>query len=153
MLAMTMPGFRLIRLNSAAPVAMSADPPTMALLGIEPKGVKKACIEPPRPRLKPSLRAKISARVPKRTKESASWRRSACGTFSAARRVAPSRNPSITFCTVASSSLRAEERQRARISPWLRCEPKTWSSAPRAAHCPTAADSCPMERWAGPRWL
>ena len=53
-----------MRLNSAAPTAMSAEPPTMALLGIEPKGAKKACIEPPSPWLKPFSRAKISARVP-----------------------------------------------------------------------------------------
>ena len=71
MLATTMPALRLMRLKSAAPVAMSAEPPTIALFGIEPKGVKKACIEPPRPRLKPALRAKISARVPKRMKSSA----------------------------------------------------------------------------------
>ena len=64
MLDTTMPPLRLMRLKSAAPVAMSAEPPTMALFGIEPKGVKKACMEPPRPRVKPDLRAKISARVP-----------------------------------------------------------------------------------------
>ena len=64
MLAITMPGWRLIRLNSAEPVAMSAEPPTMALLGMEPNGAKKACMEPPRPRLKPALRANVSATVP-----------------------------------------------------------------------------------------
>ena len=72
MLAITMPGLRLTRLNSAAPLAIGAEPPTMALLGIEPNGVKKACIEPPMPRLKPTLRAKISASVPNRMKFSVS---------------------------------------------------------------------------------
>lgn len=38
MLAITMPSWRLISLNSAEPVAMPAEPPTMALFGIEPKG-------------------------------------------------------------------------------------------------------------------
>ena len=33
MLATTIPGFRLTRLNSAAPGAMEPEPPTMALLG------------------------------------------------------------------------------------------------------------------------
>ena len=64
MFAITMPARRLMRLNSAAPVAMSAEPPTMALFGMEPNGVKKACMEPPRPRLKPALRAKVSATAP-----------------------------------------------------------------------------------------
>ncbi len=64
MLAMTMPGCWLTRLNRAEPVAMSAEPPTMALFGMEPNGAKKACIEPPRPRLKPAFRAKVSATVP-----------------------------------------------------------------------------------------
>ena len=64
MLAMTMPGLRLTRLNSAAPTAMSAEPPTMALLGMTPKGGKKACMEPPMPLLKPASRPKISASVP-----------------------------------------------------------------------------------------
>ena len=56
MLAITMPGLRLTRLKSAAPVAISAEPPTMALLGMTPKGGKKACIEPPMPLLKPLSR-------------------------------------------------------------------------------------------------
>ncbi len=64
MLTTTMPGRRLTRLNSAEPTAMSAAPPTMALLGITPKGGKKACIEPPMPMLKPLALAKISASVP-----------------------------------------------------------------------------------------
>ena len=34
------------------------------VFGIDPNGVKKACIEPPMPRLNPALRANISARVP-----------------------------------------------------------------------------------------
>ncbi len=64
MFAITMPGLRLILLNSAAPTAMSAEPPTMALFGMLPKGAKNACIEPPRPLLKPFSRPKISARTP-----------------------------------------------------------------------------------------
>ncbi len=64
MLQMTMPGLRLMRLNSAAPVEMSEEPPTIALLGMLPNGAKNACIEPPKPRLKPVSRAKISASVP-----------------------------------------------------------------------------------------
>ena len=64
MLAMTMPGLRLILLNSAAPTAMSAEPPTMALLGMLPNGAKKACMEPPMPLLKPFSRPKISASAP-----------------------------------------------------------------------------------------
>ena len=64
MFAITMPARRLMRLNRAAPVAISADPPTMALFGIDPKGVKKACMEPPSPRLNPALRAKVSATAP-----------------------------------------------------------------------------------------
>ena len=74
MLATTMPGRRLQRLNSAAPAAIGAEPPTMALLGMLPKGAKKACIEPPRPRLRPVVRAKISASTPYRMK----WRASSC---------------------------------------------------------------------------
>ncbi len=153
MLAMTMPGRRLIRLKSAAPVAMSAEPPTMALLGMQPKAGKKACIEPPRPRLKPSLRAKISASVPKRMNASASSRAFPCGTCSAVRRVSPPRKPSRMAMSGASPSLREAERHLARISPWLRCEPKIWSSGSRLAHWPTAAASWPMERCAGPLWL
>ena len=64
MLAITIPGLRLILLNRAAPTEMSADPPTMALLGMLPKGAKKACMEPPIPLLKPFSRPKISASVP-----------------------------------------------------------------------------------------
>jgi hypothetical protein len=48
---------------------------------------------------------------------------------------------------------REAERHLARISPWLRCEPKIQSSGSRLAHCPTEAASWPMERWAGPLWL
>ena len=62
--AMTMPFFWFTFLNSAAPAAMSPEPPTSALFGYTPNGVKKACIEPPRPRLKPGLRPKISASEP-----------------------------------------------------------------------------------------
>ena len=43
---------------------MSAEPPTMALFGMDPKGGKKACIDPPNPLLNPVFRAKISASVP-----------------------------------------------------------------------------------------
>ncbi len=64
MLAMTMPGLRLTCLKSAAPTEMSPEPPTMALLGMTPKGGKKACIEPPMPLLKPVSRPKISASAP-----------------------------------------------------------------------------------------
>jgi hypothetical protein len=49
MLAMTMPLARLTFLKSAAPggdVGRAADE---ALLGMTPKGGKKACIEPPMP--------------------------------------------------------------------------------------------------------
>ena len=42
MLAMTMPGCWLTSLKIAEPVAMVAEPPTIALLGMEPKGAKKA---------------------------------------------------------------------------------------------------------------
>ena len=68
---MTIPGLRLINLNNAEPTAMSDEPPTKALLGIEPNGIKKACIEPPSPRLNPVSRAKISANVPYKTNASA----------------------------------------------------------------------------------
>ena len=64
MLAMTIPGWRLMRLKRPPPTAMSPDPPTMALLGITPKGGKKACIEPPSPLLKPVILPKISASAP-----------------------------------------------------------------------------------------
>ena len=64
MLPMTMPGLRLMRLNNAAPTEMSPLPPTIALFGMLPNGGKKACIEPPKPLLKPVSRAKISASVP-----------------------------------------------------------------------------------------
>src|SRR5437016_73866 len=50
----------------------------------------------------------------------------------------------------ASLSWRMAENPLARISPWLRCEPKMWSSGPSGKAIPTAAASCPMERWAGP---
>ena len=63
-LATTSPGFLLTFLYSAAPTAMSPEPPTIALFGYTPNGVKNACIEPPRPLLKPVLRANISASVP-----------------------------------------------------------------------------------------
>ena len=52
------------RLQNAAPMAMSAEPPTIALLGKIPKGGKNACIDPPNPRLKPFSRPKISANAP-----------------------------------------------------------------------------------------
>ena len=45
-------------LKKEAPMAISAEPPTIALLGKIPKGVKKACIDPPKPRLKPLARPK-----------------------------------------------------------------------------------------------
>ena len=66
-----MPFFLLINLYKADPKAMSADPPTIALFGIDPNGGKKACIEPPKPLLKPVCRAKISAKTPYNTKFSA----------------------------------------------------------------------------------
>ena len=62
--AMTTPFLLFTFLNSAAPAAMSPEPPTSALFGYTPNGVKNACIEPPRPRLKPALRPKISASAP-----------------------------------------------------------------------------------------
>jgi len=49
MLQTTMPGFLLLSLKSAAPGAMLPLPPTMALFGKMPKGVKNACMEPPSP--------------------------------------------------------------------------------------------------------
>src|SRR5210317_1458978 len=63
-LEITMPDLRLHFLKRAAPMAMSAEPPTIALLGRIPKGVKKACIEPPRPRLNPLARPNTSANAP-----------------------------------------------------------------------------------------
>ena len=52
-----------------------------------------------------------------------------------------------------SPSARMAEKALARISPWLRCEPKMWSSGVSAKAMPTAAASWPIERWAGPAWL
>ena len=45
------------------------------------------------------------------------------------------------------------EKPLARISPWLRWDPKMWSSGVSAKAIPTAAASWPIERWAGPAWL
>ena len=53
----------------------------------------------------------------------------------------------------AASSLREAEKHLARISPWLRWDPKTKSSTLSWEAWPTTADSWPMLRWAGPRWL
>ena len=64
MLQTTMPGCRFTRLKSADPTEISADPPTMALFGKMPNGVKKACMEPPMPLLKPASRPNISASAP-----------------------------------------------------------------------------------------
>ena len=50
-----------------------------------------------------------------------------------------------------SGSLPTAERHLAMISPWLRWDPKVKSSIPSVMHWPTTADSCPMDRWAGPR--
>ena len=61
-----------LQLNSAAPAEMSPEPPTIALFGYTPNGGKNACIEPPRPRLKPALRPKISASAPYTRKSTAS---------------------------------------------------------------------------------
>jgi len=55
--------------------------------------------------------------------------------------------------TLDASSLRAAENDFARISPWLRCEPKMKSSASSSAAWPTAAASWPADRCAGPLWL
>ena len=60
----TIPFFRFTFLNNAAPIAISAEPPTIALLGKIPKGGKNACIDPPNPRLNPFSRPKISAKAP-----------------------------------------------------------------------------------------
>ena len=60
----TSPFLLFTSLNSAAPVEISALPPTIALLGKDPKGIKKACIEPPRPLLKPVTLPNISERTP-----------------------------------------------------------------------------------------
>jgi hypothetical protein len=43
---------------------MGAEPPTMALLGYTPKGMKNACIELPNPFANPFSRPKISAIIP-----------------------------------------------------------------------------------------
>ena len=59
-----MPFLRLTFLYRAAPTAIEPEPPTMALFGYIPKGVKNVCIDPPRPLLKPVVRAKISAIAP-----------------------------------------------------------------------------------------
>jgi hypothetical protein len=150
MLATTIPGRRLTRLNIAAPTAMSPEPPTMALLGMEPKGAKKACMEPPMPRLKPVSRPKISARVPYSTKSTARSLTAPSAPFSTAARMRPPRYSFMIRVRPASSSLSMAEKHLARISPWLRWEPKMKSSAFRFRHWPTAADSWPRERWAGP---
>ncbi|MDZ4046065.1 MAG: hypothetical protein U1E32_09845 [Rhodoglobus sp.] len=63
-LATTMPGCRRRRLLSAAPVAIGAEPPTIALFGKMPSGGKNACMLPPRPRLKPVERPNVSAAMP-----------------------------------------------------------------------------------------
>ena len=54
------------RARKAAPTAMPAEPPTIALFGYAPNGVKKACIEPPIPLLNPTSRIKTSASMPAR---------------------------------------------------------------------------------------
>lgn len=55
-------------LRSAAPVAVPAEAPTIALFGSAPKGGKKACMLPPMPALTAFFRMKISASRPKRRK-------------------------------------------------------------------------------------
>src|ERR1035437_5916512 len=64
MLQTMIPDFLFIFLYRAAPTEISPEPPTIALLGYIPNGVKKACIDPPRPLLKPFSRANISASAP-----------------------------------------------------------------------------------------
>ena len=61
MLHTTMPDLWFTALYSATPGAIEPEPPTMALFGNTPNGVKNACIEPPQPLLNPAIRAKISA--------------------------------------------------------------------------------------------
>ena len=73
--------------------------------------------------------------------------------FSTTRRQSPSRKVSIMDCRAASSILRMADDPLARISPCERCDPKTWSSGPNKKDWPTAAASCPMDKWAGPKWL
>ena len=41
----------------------------------------------------------------------------------------------------------------ARVSPWLLWLPKMMSVESRARACPTAAASCPIDKWAGPAYL
>lgn len=64
MLQTTMPLRLFTFLKIAAPTEMSAEPPTMALFGYTPNGVKNACIEPPIPLFSPASRPNISASVP-----------------------------------------------------------------------------------------
>ena len=53
-------------------MAIPADPPTMALFGMLPRGAKKACMEPPSPRFRPVRRPNTSAMKPYTTKSMAS---------------------------------------------------------------------------------
>lgn len=64
MLHTTMPGFLLLSLYRAAPGAMLPLPPTIALFGNMPNGVKNACIDPPSPWLKPFFLANVSHIMP-----------------------------------------------------------------------------------------
>ena len=65
-MAITILFFLCTLLYKAIPVAIGADPPTIALFGYIPKGVKKACILPPSPLLKPVCLPKISESKPNR---------------------------------------------------------------------------------------
>ena len=103
--ATTMPGRRFTRLKSAAPAAIPADPPTMALFGMLPSGAKKACMEPPSPRFRPFRRPNTSAMKPYTTKSMASsWTSRSCAAGSTTRRMSPSRYCSMTRCRSAPSA-------------------------------------------------
>ena len=76
-----------------------------------------------------------------------------CGNFSTTASVLPPRKFFITSISSSSESFSMALRPLARMSLWARWEPKIKSSGFRWNAWPTAADSWPMDRCAGPGWL
>ena len=121
----TNPFLRFTFLKRAAPVAISAEPPTIALFGRIPKGGKNACMEPPSPRLNPFSRPKISASAPyKRKSRAKPFTSSEPPSFSTTRKQSPPRNSFMMVSKLSSSSLRIADIPLARISPCERCDPR-----------------------------
>jgi len=59
----------------------------------------------------------------------------------------------MTSMSSSSESFSIADRPLASMSQCARCEPKMKSFTSRWNASPTAADSCPMPRCAGPGWL